>query len=243
MIRIGTASWVIPRLLVSAFPAEGSVLQRYAARFSAVEINSSFYRSHRPATYARWAESVPENFRFAVKLPRTITHERRLVDAQALLGAFLEEIRALGTRLGPLLVQLPPSLQFEARTAVAFFDGLRQRFDGAVVCEPRHASWFETEADALLQGFGVARVAADPAPVAQAAVPAGWAGLAYFRLHGSPRMYYSGYSAEFLLALADRLGAIPERDAWCIFDNTALGAATENAFELEGRLWGHCNGS
>lgn len=240
-IRVGTASWAIPGRLAPAFSASGSVLQRYASRFGAVEINSSFHRSHKPGTYARWAQSVPDDFRFAVKLPRTITHERRLVDTEALLDAFLQQIRALETKLGPLLVQLPPSLSFEPRTAAAFFDHLRQSFDGALVCEPRHPGWFDAEADDLLSYHRVARAAADPAPVAPAADPAGWTGFAYFRLHGTPRIYYSEYSAAFLAGLTDRLGALSGRDAWCIFDNTTLGAATENALDLDARLsrWGH----
>ena len=236
MIRIGTASWAIPGRLASAFPAAGSVLQRYAGRFGAVEINSSFHRRHRPTTYARWADSVPDGFRFAVKLPRTITHERRLIGTEVPLDAFLEQTQALGPKLGPLLVQLPPSLAFEPRSARAFFDALRQRFDGAVVCEPRHPAWFDAEADALLSHCRVARAAADPAPVPQAAVPAGWTDLAYFRLHGSPRIYYSEYSAAFLAELGERFGLIRAPETWCVFDNTVLGAATDNALDLAARL-------
>src|SRR3954470_11987598 len=112
-IRIGTAAWSIPREHAAPFPVAGSHLERYAAVLNAVEINSSFYRPHRTATYERWAASVPEDFHFAVKIPKAITHERRLADVDDLLDRFLSEVSGLGPKLGPLLVQLPPSLSFQ----------------------------------------------------------------------------------------------------------------------------------
>jgi len=234
-VRVGCAGWSIPRACADRFPAAGSHLERYAARFPAVEINSSFYRAHRPTTYARWAEAVPEHFRFAVKLSRQITHVGRLADISA-LEDFLTGPRALGAKLGPLLVQLPPSLAYDTPVAEAFFAALRGRFDGDVACEPRHASWFSAEAEALLAGFRVARVAADPAPVPEGKEPGGWDGLVYCRLHGSPRRYHSAYSAAYLEALVRKLSlAAPSAPTWCIFNNTARGAATENALAvLEG---------
>lgn len=233
-VRIGTAGWGLPRQWRTNFPSAGSYLERYAAHFSATEINSSFYRLHQRAVYERWAASVPGDFRFAVKLPRAITHEQGLVAADVLLEVFLDDVRGLGARLGPLLVQLPPSLAFQAEHADEFFATLRGLHDGHVACEPRHESWFGVEADRLLTRHAVARVAADPARVPAAAEPAGHDELAYFRLHGSPRMYYSDYEPERLLALSERLRRETARGAacWCIFDNTTLGAATGNALAL-----------
>lgn len=231
---MGCAGWALPREAQAGFPAEGSHLARYAVRFPAVEINSSFHRPHRPSTYARWAAETPADFRFAAKLPRAITHRLRLVDAAAPLAAFLGEVGALGSKLAVLLVQLPPSLPFDAAVAARFFAALAEGAAAAVVCEPRHPTWFEPAADALLAGAGVARVAADPACVPAAAVPGGAPGLAYYRLHGSPRTYYSAYSADCIARLAVRLreGAEAGREVWCIFDNTAAGAAVPNALEL-----------
>ena len=234
-LRLGTAGWSVPREHASAFPQGGSSLARYAARLGAVEIDTSFYRPHRPATYARWAASVPEPFRFAVKLPKTVTHERRLVGTEEPLDRFLGEVAALGPRLGPLLVQLPPSLAFEASAAAAFFVQLRRRTAGPVACEPRHATWFAPDADRLLAEHEIARVAADPATVPEAAEPGGWPGLAYHRLHGSPRMYRSRYEPPVLAALAARLRRPADArttETWCIFDNTASGAALGNALEI-----------
>jgi uncharacterized protein YecE (DUF72 family) len=235
---VGCAGWTLPRDVQPEFRPEGSHLQRYAGRFDAVEINSSFHRPHRPATYARWAQSVPPGFRFCAKLPKTITHQLRLVDADDALDTFLAEASGLGDALACLLVQLPPSLQFDANIADRFFAALRERTPVAAVCEPRHPTWFAADADGLLTRWRVARVAADPARVPEAAEPGGWRGLAYFRLHGSPRIYYSAYDAAYLDALAARIRAEVDagREVWCIFDNTAAGAATQNALDLLARL-------
>lgn len=177
---------------------------------------------------------VPDSFRFAVKMPKTVTHEQRLKDAAEPLHLFLDEARCLGPKLGPLLVQLPPSLAFEASVAGAFFQGLRAEFKDEVVCEPRHASWFSAVADGLLREYEIARVAADPALVPPAKLPGGWNGLHYYRLHGSPRVYYSAYSPEYLASLAGAVREAIDRNipVWCIFDNTAEGAATGNALDL-----------
>ena len=209
-------------------------LARYAAVFDAAEINTTFYRSHRPDTYVRWAGTAPDGFRFAVKAPRTVTHDARLVGADALTAAFLTEVAGLGDRLGPVLVQLPPTFRFEDAVATAFFGSLRRQTDGPVVLEPRHASWFEPEAEALLMEHRVARVAADPARAPAAAAPGGWTGWTYHRLHGSPRMYYSPYEDTALDAVASQLGGSGER--WCVFDNTASGAAAADALRLKQRF-------
>lgn len=237
-ILIGCAGWSLPRAEQPEFPDAGSHLERYASRFEAVEINSSFHRPHRPATYARWSASVPATFRFSVKVPKTITHGLRLQQAGELLESFLAEVAGLEDKLGCLLVQLPPSLAFEPAVAASFFADLRSRSPSPLACEPRHASWFEPPADDLLRGLKVARVAADPGRVPEAMEPGGWGGMSYYRLHGSPRIYYSAYSEEYITALASRIRSdeAAGRDVWCIFDNTTLGAATRNALDLRSRL-------
>jgi uncharacterized protein YecE (DUF72 family) len=171
--RIATTGWSIPAAVRDSFPVAGTGLERYAARCNAAEINSSFYRPHRRETWERWAAAVPDDFAFAVKLPKTITHTARLVAADDLLTAFAREVAGLGGKLGVILVQLPPSLALDTAVARAFFKRLADAIPAAdVACEPRHASWFTTEADDLLAGLKVARVAADPAilPVAGSAL-------------------------------------------------------------------------
>ncbi len=170
-----------------------------------------------------------------MKVPKHITHEQRLLRSRRALEAFLDESAGLGSRRGPLLVQLPPSLEFEPRVATRFFALVRSLYEGPLVCEPRHQTWFgSASVDTVLMRHQIARVAADPAVTEAAGRPGGWAGLAYFRLHGSPRTYWSSYAPAFIEGVATAMRAHAE--AWCIFDNTASGAALDNAWDLQQRL-------
>jgi uncharacterized protein YecE (DUF72 family) len=236
--RIGCAGWAIRREHSERFIQVGTHLQRYATLFNCVEINSCFYRPHRFSTYERWAASVADDFRFAIKLPKVITHELRLVGVTEPLQQFLIETSGLGAKRGPILVQLPPSFAFDAATAESFFTGLRSLFDGDVVFEPRHETWFSAEVESLLRVQRVARVAADPARVPPAAEPGGYDGVAYYRLHGSPRVYYSAYSPEALIQIAQKIEQKVAQgvSTWCVFDNTALGAATGDALVVISHL-------
>lgn len=235
---IGTAGWSLASRHAGHFSGTGSALERYASRFNGVEINSSFYRAHRADTWRRWSESVPPGFRFAVKLPRAISHERRLVDCGAQCDTFLAEVEALGAKLAVLLLQLPPRLAFDPDLVRAFLEPLARKAPARLACEPRHPSWFEDDADRLLESLGVPRVAADPAVVPQAALPGGRRELAYWRLHGSPNMYRSSYEGERLDGYARLIRAelSQGREAWCMFDNTLSAFATVNAIDLMGRL-------
>lgn len=233
-IRVGCAGWSIPARHRDLFGDGESTLARYATTFSTVEINSSFYRPHQARTYARWARSVPEEFRFSVKMPRAISHERRLRNADALLDRFLDEAGALGDRLGGFLLQLPPSLALDADDADAFFRAYRQHSGAPLACEPRHPSWFTSSADALLAEHGVSRVAADPPRAVIGAVPGGDPRWRYWRWHGSPDIYHSDYPLPRLRVLATAIadaGAV--REASVIFDNTARGHAIPNALRLQ----------
>ena len=236
MIYIGCAGWSLGREHWPAFPIEGTHLQRYAAQFNSVEINSSFYRPHRRQTYQRWADSVPDGFRFSVKVPKHISHELRLAGSEAALDEFLGQCNGLGDRLGCLLVQLPPSLAFDEAIAQGFFSALRERFAGAVVLEPRHASW--VAAEPLLIAHQIAQAAVDPSRIRSDSSPSGWTGIQYWRLHGSPRIYHSTYDLPYLQRLAQTLHSASAEGAatWCIFDNTASGAAIGNALTLAKEL-------
>lgn len=228
-LYVGCAGWSLPREQWPAFVEQGTHLQRYASRFSAVEINSSFYRPHLPRTYERWRESVPAGFRFSVKMPKRITHELRLQQCSTALDEFLAQCLQLDEKLGCLLVQLPPSLSYEPLVAGAFFDALRQRFAGAVVLEPRNASWLA--AGSLLQAFEIGWVNADPAVIAAGDA---WHGVRYWRLHGSPRIYHSAYGHARVQAYSQLLRQSIEEGipTWCIFDNTASGHAVADALDL-----------
>ena len=232
-VQIGTAGWSIPRQISDQFPTTGSGLERYAERFSVAEINSSFHRPHRLSTWQRWCDSVPRGFRFSVKLPKTITHQAKLRNCADLLTDFLAQAHTLAEKLAVLLVQLPPKLEFEPEVARHFFEHLSARTSALLACEPRHPSWFTDEAEVMLANLKVARVAADPAICDAAAVPGGWNGLAYWRLHGSPVIYRSSYSdriddyAQRVLVSAERA-----QSTWCIFDNTASSAGAGDALAL-----------
>jgi uncharacterized protein YecE (DUF72 family) len=230
---IGCAGWGLNKDVAADFTVEGSHLERYAAVFPAVEINSSFYRPHQPRTYARWAASVPDAFRFSVKLPKAITHEAKLRDADELLDRFVREAGELGPKLGCVLVQLPPSGVFDAETVAGFLPRLRARFPCMLALEGRHPTWFGDAATALLRAHGVTRVMADP-PAGQPGPHVPTTDATYIRLHGTPRTYYSAYPSEFLRDVEQRVRAMarPGADLWCIFDNTAEGHAVPNALEV-----------
>lgn len=236
-IRVGTAGWSIPRAAAPRFGSAGTHLERYARRLDCVEINSSFYRPHAATTYAKWRASTPASFRFSVKIPRAITHELKLQRAREPFSAFLAQTDGLAEKRGPLLLQLPPSLAFDGPVVTRFLSMVRRMYAGPVVCEPRHATWFSPLVHALLERYHVARVAADPPPMPESTMLASWSRLAYFRLHGSPRMYWSRYDDRYIAALAATIRTLPAaEDVWCVFDNTASGAAIENAWELRTRL-------
>ena len=243
---MGTAGWTVPKQSLNLFspPSNGekpSHLALYAGQLNCAEINSSFRRPHRRATWERWATTTPDGFRFAVKAPKAVTHTAKLVNTGAALQDFFDAVRGLGAKLGPVLLQLPPSLSFDEGVAHEFFTAVRELHGGSVVLEPRHATWFTAAVDRFLRSFEIARVAADPPKGSEAAAqPGGWPGLRYWRLHGAPRTYYSEYDEKWLETFAQRLespkGQPDAKETWVIFDNTALGHATANAIGLRDAL-------
>ena len=235
-VKIGTAGWTVPRQYADEFPSEGSSLERYAARFAVAEINSSFHRPHRQSTWERWRDSVPPSFGFSAKLPKEMTHQRKLVDCGEPIDAFAGQVTVLGDKLAIVLVQLPPKLSFDQLVVRSFFDRLRASCSARIACEPRNASWFAPAADDVLKELCVARVAADPAVCPEAAVPGGWRELSYWRLHGSPVVYRSSYGDRLTSYAAQLKRAAQSADAWCIFDNTASSAAMGDALRLAEEL-------
>ncbi|QOY96413.1 DUF72 domain-containing protein [Massilia sp. UMI-21] len=233
-LLVGCAGWSLPKAEAAHFPVAGSHLERYAAVFPAVEINSSFYRPHRAATYAKWAACVPADFRFSVKLPRAITHDARMENVEGHLLQFAAEAGELGTKLGCVLVQLPPKFGFVDASARALFGRLHDVFGCALAFEARHPSWFSEAATALLTESRVARVIADPAAGQPGPHVPTSLETVYVRLHGAPRIYYSPYSPEYVESVRRVLAqsTAAGRDCWCIFDNTAAFEAVPNALQL-----------
>jgi uncharacterized protein YecE (DUF72 family) len=230
----GTAGWANPPAERDRRAPENSHLQYYAAHFNAVEINSSFYRSHARATYERWRASTPAGFRFSVKAPRSITHDSDLKHCRKELHQFLQETAGLGKKLRVILVQTPASLGFDRPVATRFFKSLTAQSPARIALEPRHPSWFEPRAQATLRELNVSRVAADPAKCHGAGSPPQDARLVYYRLHGSPRMYYSAYTEEYLANLSKQIQALrtESKEVWCMFDNTARHASWDNALSV-----------
>ena len=235
-IRVGIAGWSNPSEKKSERGPHRSHLSFYADQFSCVEINSSFHKPHRAATYARWRDETPANFRFSVKLPRAISHDNRLRRSARDVALFYEDIMHLKPKLGAVLVQLPPSLEYNAAVVRSFFNAMPRMRGVAITCEPRHASWFSATADEALRRLKVSRVGADPARQECADIPGGVRRFAYFRWHGTPRIYYSKYSTAQLARFADTVRRAGAKDSWCIFDNTAAYAAWDDALRLTALL-------
>jgi uncharacterized protein YecE (DUF72 family) len=231
-IRVGTAGWSVPREVAGEFPGEDAHLERYGRVMPCAEINSCFYRPHRASTYERWAAAVPEGFRFSAKVPKAITHESGLAPGLEMLRRLREEVGALADRLGPLLMQLPPKQGFAKEQVKGFLGAMREVWpEGGLVLEARNAGWFTGEAEAVLREFRISMVIADPPKGGDGEMLGG--DPVYYRLHGSPRVYYSSYSDEWLNGLAQRMvEQAKAADVWCIFDNTASGAALGNALTL-----------
>jgi uncharacterized protein YecE (DUF72 family) len=232
-IRVGIAGWSNPPAERRRRAGAQSHLSYYAQQFNCVEINSSFYREHQRKTYERWRDSTAARFRFSVKMPRSITHESALRRTRREVSQFFSTIQGLQPKLGAVLIQLPPGLEFAASTARAFFESLPRLPDTFFVCEPRHMSWFSERADAVLCRANVSRAAVDPAVVEVARVPGGDRRFSYFRWHGSPHKYYSSYGAEQLTTFAATVCERESKQAWCIFDNTARYAAWQNAVSIK----------
>jgi uncharacterized protein YecE (DUF72 family) len=222
----------MPAALSDKSPERRSHLAQYSQHFNAVEINSSFYRPHRRNTYQRWSASVPASFRFSVKMPKLITHERRLLGCADDLDAFLHGVSGLGEKLGVLLLQLPGSAVYDEKATREFLELLSKHTAAKIVCEPRNPSWFVSGTEDLFARFGVTRVSAHPLPrhCPDKGLESG--DFLYLRLHGAPHMYYSSYSTEFLERIRSQITPARHGEAWCIFDNTAEGAAWPNARAL-----------
>jgi uncharacterized protein YecE (DUF72 family) len=263
-IRIGISGWRYPLWRGSFYPKglpQREELHYAAERLTSVEINGSFYSLQRPELYRGWYEQTPDGFVFAVKGSRYITHMRRLRDPTALANFFASGVLALREKLGPVLWQLPPTLQFDATTVQAFLSGLPrttveaayiarhhdERLDGRALTqadaerplryamEVRHPS-FETPAFLdLLREHDVAVVLADSAgrwPVIRAAT----ATFRYVRLHGAEELYTSGYDDDSLKVWANTIRGWAPADVYVYFDNDVKAYAPRDAMALMTQL-------
>jgi uncharacterized protein YecE (DUF72 family) len=234
-VLVGTSGWQYRDWRGRFYPeqlAQRYWLEHYASRFSSVESNNAFYRLPDPATFEAWAQRTPDDFVMAVKASRFLTHVKRLREPAEPVRRFLDHAGHLGAKLGPVLLQLPPTLKADAgllREAIGQFPaGIR------VAVEPRHPTWFSDEVAAVLRERDVALCLADRArrrtPVWRTA---GWTYLRFHEGTASPRPCYGRQAlASWAEDLAGTWG--PEADVYVYFNNDQGGCAVRDAAVFAG---------
>lgn len=240
MIRVGTSGWQYPDFKERFYPGDlpsASQLPYYSRQLAAVEVNSTFYHFSRASTYAKWRDSTAEGFQVAVKANRSFTHLHRLADPEGRLEEFLGNARELGTKLGPVLFQIPASLHRDDLRLRGFLERLPSAPGLRYAFELRHPSWDDRAVYRLLEKRGAALCIHDirgrqsPLEVT--------ASFAYVRLHGPlPLPYRGSYSADALSAWSERLRDLDRAgvDSYLFFDNTMTGDAIDNARDLAQRV-------
>ncbi len=233
-IHIGCSGWVYRHWRDTFYPPglpQRQWFSHYAAEFDTVEINASFYRLPLAKTFDGWREKAPPNFRYAVKVNRFITHNKKLLDCADEVAEFVDLARRLGTALGPLLIQLPPSLHRNDDRLASFLQQLPPDLEH--VLEFRHASWYAEDVLRLLNSHGTGFVAHDLAGL----VSPRWASgrTAYVRFHGTGGKYWGRYSEEQMADWAAwLLEQVAEgRSAYAYFNNDIHGHALEDARTLK----------
>lgn len=267
-VRIGISGWTYAPWRGDFYPkglAHRRELEYASERLSSIEINGTFYAMQKPSSYVKWRDETPENFVFAVKGGRYVTHVKRLVDVEAALANFFATgVLGLGSKLGPVLWQLPPNFQFDAAKMAAFFELLPRTTTEAVTLagrrddklpddrvrlvvdgdrplrhavEVRHPSFDTAEAIGLLRDHDVAFVLADSGgkyPLVDEVT----SNFVYLRLHGSEELYASGYDDAALDRWAGRIEqwVKSKLDVFAYFDNDVKGYAPFDAMRLIERL-------
>ena len=229
-IHVGCSGWVYKHWRGLFYPEglpQKRWFERYAEEFDTVEINASFYRVPVPTTFDGWREKAPSGFHYAVKLNRFISHMKKLIGCDEEIERFIGLARQLGPALGPILVQLPPSLHKDMDRLEAFLKVLPADLEHVV--EFRHKSWYDEEVLALLDRFGAGFVAHDMKGLKSPRWASGR--TAYVRFHGAGGKYWGRYSDEALLEWTDWcLGQSRSgRSVWCYFNNDIHGHAIEDA--------------
>lgn len=236
-VWIGTSGWTYPSWRGKLYPDDlpaARFLEFYAREFRTTEVNYSFYHLPRPATYRKWAASTPEEFVFSVKASRFISHVKRLQDVAEPWRVFVENARTLESRLGPILLQLPPSLRRDDDRLAAF---LEEAGTGLLlVFEFRHPSWFEASVYDLLRRHRAALCIADSPQYPRADVVT--ADFAYLRFHGRKKLFASAYTRSELEEEARKIRAWRRSriEVFVYFNNDAEGHAVANARTLRDLL-------
>ena len=233
-LRVGTSGWQYRHWKGRFYPAElptARWLEHYARYFDTVELNNPFYRQPERQTFEKWRRSVPDDFVYAVKLNRFITHIKRLRIERDSVERSYGTLAGLGPKAAAVLVQLPPRMKFDQERAERFFKMVSPRRRRHAI-EPRDASWFTPDALAFLRRRNVALVIGDtPRWPTHIAVTGD---LVYLRFHGPERLYASNYSDDVLREWAERIEAWrgEGRDVFAYFNNDEQGFAVKNALRL-----------
>ena len=236
-ILVGTSGFVYDHWRYRFYPeklSKAKWLEFYTTHFSTVELNSTFYRLPSETVFANWRDSSPDDFTFAVKVSRFITHIKRLKDAKESVGTFLSRAKILGEKLGPLLYQLPPNMHRNDERLESFLSLLPQGMRH--VFEFRHQSWLEDEVFETLHKYNVGFCVFDMPDVSCPLVAT--ADFAYIRFHGSTGLYWSCYSDDELAGWAQRLADLAAnlKATYIYFNNDAEAFAVRNAITLRGYL-------
>ncbi len=233
-LRVGTSGWQYKHWKGRFYPRElptASWLEYYARFFDTVELNNPFYRQPEKKTFEKWHRSVSDDFAYAVKLNRFITHLKRLNIGRDSVERSYGTMTGLGSKLAVVLVQLPPRMRFDEERADRFFRMVARRRRRHAL-EARDASWFSEDALAFLRRRNVALVIGDtpqwPTHIATTS------DLVYLRFHGPERLYASNYSDDALREWAERINVwrAEGRDVFAYFNNDEQALAVRNALRL-----------
>lgn len=217
-----------------------SRLHYYSSFFNSIEVNSSFYKTPQRSTYEKWAQDVPEDFEFTIKLSRDVTHVKELTVGDGLTERFLVSASGLGIKKGCLLVQFPGKINLEYFNQVERILSELGAHDPLgewrVAIEFRNKSWYTGETTELLNHYNAAMVLHDHAK-AKVFDFTGTSNFIYLRFHGPRGNYRESYSEQVLDGKAEQVKEFQSRgkDVYIYFNNTA-GNAFENARYLQSKL-------
>ena len=232
-LRIGTSGWHYDDWWGPFYPkgvSKKAALAYYASQFDAVELNAPFYRTPAAKSVRHWFGETPDDFRFAWKASRFITHRKRLLVDDRSLEMLESGLDHLGHKLGPVLFQLPPGMKVDRERLAGFLARLNPARRYTV--EFRHPSWYDPAIFGLLADHNVALCLSDhSAAPAPREISADWV---YIRNHGSSGHYHGNYSDDALSDWASFIGTCRAKglDIWCFFDNDVKSAAPADARKL-----------
>ncbi len=241
-LYIGTSGWSYRHWSGIFYPENvkpAQYLEYYLTTFNCVELNSSFYNLPREATVKGWMKRTPESFRFCPKLSRFITHQKRLADSQEALRKYFDLFQDMKSRMGPVLVQLPPGLVYDRSLIIDFLDFLSEQYrEYQFAIEIRHKSWIQDEFFQLLSQYGISFVMADSGnrfPYHEVVT----ADFIYLRFHGPEKLYASNYNESDLIKYAEKIinWLNEELEIWTFFNNDFGGFAVKNAIRLQEMIY------